>query len=325
MAQRVPFLRRSAGDLNDRLEEPVEDKLDVMVLIHDPEDFISWPEEKKLHRYERVMEWHDYVENLHSDGKMPWVWGSHQIVNAIWPTTVQNVHVGIYQVRSLAEFDELFEEDPLRDISKYLVVPLSTFFEDVDIDRERTDRMKLDFANGKTEEDLRAFDAYRGRAFKGAPDYVGKVQRRLASNPPVDIQRESEPDEPFRVLVYGTNPDELIGVWDDDKRLIHYEKVDWWADYTSLMLEEGKATHCWGRHDFCASERLGTTSAGAITIFEVEGLGEFGELYKLDPLRECSLFQTVALRPIADQRKADQRRVERSRQRLGLVSEFVTT
>lgn len=301
----------------------MEGSVEVLAIIANPDDFPSWPEEQKVRRYERVMAWHDYVEDLHLKGKMPWIWGSHQVIDSVTMSTAVDVRIAGYRVDSLKEFNDLAIEDPLRDVSKYMTIPLSSITEDKvnDIERVREGHERL--LQGKDRFGTLIYEAYRS-LYRQPPSYVGQYDYQEPNNPGVDLYRESAPGDPIEFMLYGTNPDELIGVWDDTRKMIHYEKVQWWHDYAAMLLAQGHATHVWGNHDFCSATALLDKSAAAVMIIKAQTWDEFDDLYKLDPIRDATRFLSVALRPIADQKRNDARLLELARMRVEGLRQLVT-
>src|SRR5258706_10415335 len=100
--------------------------MEIMNVISNPDDFARWDPKRKLDRYRRVMEWHDHIRAYHKKGKVPWVWGSHQLLSRVEPTGSQGVLVAVYRVEDWAEYDHLMTvDDPLRDVSTYATVPLT--------------------------------------------------------------------------------------------------------------------------------------------------------------------------------------------------------
>lgn len=289
--------------------------LDVFVLISNPPDFNAWPDEQQIRRYERVLEWHDYIREVHDRGQAPWVWGSHQLLSAVNLTGSLGVLVAVYHVESLAEFDRLLDDDPLRDISEYLIFPLAPLFEDRETDFKRLDTARRQLLDGKAASSRVAYETYR-TLWRDAPDFVDNVEYRRPPNPPVDLQRTAQPDDPIEVLLYGSNPDELITDWIDARKVIHYEKVQWWHDYAAMLIERGNLTHGWSGHQFCAIDRRAAVSAPVPAVIAAPTYDEFDALYKLDPLRDATLFLSVVLKPIADQRASDMTRLERARARI---------
>jgi len=90
------------------------------------------------------------------------------------------------------------------------------------------------------------------------------------------------------------------------RKYIHYQKVLWWQDYVAMLTEQKKLTHAWGVHDFCDSFLLADKYAQLVMAYEVQSFGEFGTLYKLDPVRDATIFITILLQPVADQKTLDE-------------------
>lgn len=118
------------------------------------------------------------------------------------------------------------------------------------------------------------------------------------------------------ILVVGTTPSGFPD-WSPERKVDRYEEVQWWHDYTAMLIHEGKATHVWGRRDFCSAVETQSVSAGAVVLFEARDYDEFDALHKLDPIRDATRLQSIVLKPIADQRESDERRLKAARARLG--------
>src|SRR5262245_39907144 len=103
---------------------------EILVMHADPTDFVSWPGDQKIDRYERVVEWHDYIQRLHDAGNAPCVWGSHQLLSRASFVETMGLLIAVYRVESWAEFDDLLLDDPLRDVSRYVTTPLAPLLED---------------------------------------------------------------------------------------------------------------------------------------------------------------------------------------------------
>src|SRR5262245_22667930 len=98
--------------------------MEFLVLVSNPDDFMGWSQQRKIERYQRTLEWHDFV-GQHNPTKMPYVWGTRQVVSQTRLSNVRSMMAAVYRVKSLDEFDRLMDEDPLRDISKYVTWALS--------------------------------------------------------------------------------------------------------------------------------------------------------------------------------------------------------
>ena len=288
--------------------------MDTLVLTTQPADAASWPANKQLARYERTVEWHDFARGLNERGALPWAWGSHSLLHSAKTTARTHVVISVYQTKSLEELDRLMDDDPLRDFSEYLTIPLTTLDNDFETDRKRLELADHELIRGRRKT-ARAVQDYEAN-YRGAPDYAGKYPRKNPANRPVDFNRTAGPGDKFEVLLYGTNPDQYIGEWSDLRKHVHYKKVLTWHDYVAMLTAQGKLSHVWGTHGFCSHHTLEATYAGAVQIFQADDFDDFDEVYRLDPIRESTIFLSVALRPIADQRAGDVRRLEIARQRL---------
>ena len=68
--------------------------VEVLVFWTEPQDFISWPGPQKRVHYERVLAWHDYVDDLNNHGFMPWIWGTHSLLDSACFQPTQDLEVG---------------------------------------------------------------------------------------------------------------------------------------------------------------------------------------------------------------------------------------
>lgn len=293
--------------------------IEIMVLISNPENFASWSTEQQLQRFEAVLDWHDYIARL-NPVRVPYVWGTHQILSQIRPSPVQDMYVAVYRVESLKEFDELMYLDPLRSSSQYMTILLTDLRNDLDDDKKRLQRAKDGLVSSGGDAAVQALSALRAR-FRAAPDFVGNQQPAEPQNPRVMYYRDKfaesvDEERKLQILIYGQNPPEYM-TWDDARKLVHYEKVLWWHDHVADMLSSGRMSHVWGNQDFCDISILSSRSASGTAIYKVKDLDEFAEVYRLDPLRDSGRFLSVVLKPIDEQRKLDEMRVVASSKRLG--------
>jgi len=287
------------------------DAIEVMVMISNPDDFISWNAQRKVERYKRVIDWHDYITRLHETGKVRQVWGSHQLLSRAKFVTSLGLLVAVYQVESWREFDELLLNDPLRDISQYVTTPLTPLFEDREADLQRYEQHKQKLLGGKDDMGRLIYSAYRS-LYNQPPDYFGKYDYIQPQNLPTDINVVEQPGDPLQILIMGVNPDEYITLWDDTHKLIHHEKVTWWHDYTAMLIHQDKISHAWGTHDFCYLSGMSAVSASAVVVYKPRNYDEFDTLYRLDPIRDTTQFWSILLQPIADQRRMDEERLKRA-------------
>ena len=284
-------------------------RVEVLVWTATPEDFPSWPHDRKVDRYERVIAWHKRSQRLWQDNKILAAWGAHQLLGRVTYSTSYGPLLAVYSVGSWQEFDQLLDEDPLRDVSRINTTPLTPLSDDRATDQARYDDHKARFFRGKSSLDVAEFERLRAR-YDGPPDFVGKYPYTAPPNPRTDWNRRWRAGDPLEVLLLGHNPDEYISMWDDVRKLIHHEKVMWWHDYTAMLIAQEKIIHAWGTHDFCWIEAPQPVSAAAAAVYRVRDYDEFDTLYRLDPIRTSTLFWSVLLQPIADQQAADERRLQ---------------
>jgi hypothetical protein len=284
--------------------------LEVLVLVSNTDDFHGWSQEKKVERYERVLEWHDFVRTNKS--RIPYVWGTHQALSQNSFCKIRSMHVLVYRVQSLFELDELMDRDPLRDVSQYMTWLLSPLEDDLTNDLRRIERLRAELGSGKGLAENKSWNRLRA-LYSGAPDFVGKYEPIAPPNKPKDY---SDPDDgKIEILVCGTNtPDSMT--WSDAKQLIVYEKVIWWADYTWMLIHRGQVKYGWNFHDFCDSAVYAGNTAGAALVYWVSSLEEFDSLYSLDPVRRKGNFWSIVLQPIARQEEVDKQRLKEALARL---------
>jgi hypothetical protein len=286
---------------------------EVMVLISNPDSFPDWAATEKRDRYERVVAWHEYAQTLNGEGKVPYAWGSHQLLSRAKLTPSLGLLVAVYRVESWQEFDELLLDDPLRDVSQYATTPLTPLFQDRSSDLRRFERNR-DMLRPDASDLDRVVHAVTRALYNKAPDFVGRYEQVEPTNPPTDFSTVESPEGQLEILLIGTNPDEYITLWDDVRKLVHVEKVNWWHDYMAMLIHDQKVSHAWGTNDFCFIGGLSATYAGAAAVFRVKDYEEFDELYRLDPIRETTLFWSVLLQPIGRQRRMDSERLKRAKQ-----------
>lgn len=291
------------------------DPVQVMVWISNTDDYPNWNDEKKLARLEKVLEWHSYIENLHREKKVTHVWGSHQLLARAEFTVSQGVLVAVYEVESWSEFNYLLSQDPLREVSQYNTSPLCSILEDREEDLSRYERHKSVFlGENPGKERLAIYESERAR-YNLPPEYVGKYDYKNPRNSRTDFEFDPPSDQKLNFLILGVNPPEYITMWDDLRKLIHHEKVTWWHDYVAMLINQDKISHGWSTNDFCLIAGPATRSCGPILIYSVDSFEEFNFLYKLDPLRDATMFWSVLLQPIADQRALDEQRFNLALQR----------
>jgi hypothetical protein len=281
---------------------------DYMLIITSPEDFPSWPEAQKMRRYEKVVQWHDHVLNLNKSGKMPWVWGSYQLLSAYEPTGNQGTLVAVYRADSLADFSEVMLRDPLRDCSKYTTLALASVTADYDEDMDDLARQAqagvTGHAAGLAREVLQSLQ-------RAAPPYYDAKARQVAEAPniAVDVNQDDAQSDYVDYLLYGTATNGSAD-WLDARRALYTEKVKWWHAYNADLIRKGYVTHAWSTHTFCHSGSQASTKKGACLVMRARSLSEMDQVYGANPLLEEALFISVALRPIGAQRRSDQAKLQ---------------
>jgi hypothetical protein len=284
--------------------------MEFLILVSNTDDFHSWPQQKKVERYERVLEWHQFVRA--NKKNVPYVWGTHQVLSANAFSKLRSMHVLVYRVESLSELDELMDRDPLRDVSQYMTWILSPLEDDLSKDIKRITRLRTNLAGGKDLSTNPAWNELRA-LYTHPPDFVGQYSPVAPPNKPKEYS--DEPSDEIEILICGTNPPDFMS-WSDAKQLISYEKVIWWADYAWMLIHRGQVKYGWNFHDFCASDSFASNSEGSALVYTVGSFDEFDEIYPLDPLRLKGSFWSIVLQPIAKQEQIDERRLEDARKRL---------
>jgi hypothetical protein len=284
--------------------------LEVLVFTSNTDDFHGWSPEKKVERYERAVEWHSFVRA--NKEHIPQVWGTHQVLSQNQFSKIRSMHVMVYRVRDLYHLDDLLDRDPLRDVSQYMTWLLSPLEDDFVSDKNRLERHRAELGSEQALGDNPAWKWTRS-LYSRKPGYVGKYEPVAPPNPRTSY---SDPhDEKIHILVCGTNPFESPN-WSDAEQLIVYEKISWWADYSSMLIHSGQVTHAWNFHDFCDAAMFAVNSCGAALVYSVDTFDEFDKLYSLDPVRRKGSFWSVVLQPISRQEELDRRRLRDAELRL---------
>ena len=285
--------------------------VDIMLIISSPHDFPSWVPRQKLDRYRRIVEWHQFVRDLHDRGNVKWVWGSHALLSKFTMSGSQGALVAIISAKTLSEFTLIMESDPLRDVSIYLTLPLSPLVLDFELDKVRAESQSdLDIRGNVGEVYI---DALRSQYRKPPSSFDGTVER-VANPPNLETDLDEMEDYGVSYLLYGTGLPEQAA-WTDFQRSIYEQKVQWWHTFAAAMIEGGKMTHAWATHGFCDSTIASTNRAGAVAIMPAADFEEIDQLYNLNPLQQEGTFHSIALRPIALQRKSDIAVLKRAEER----------
>jgi len=289
--------------------------MEFLVLAGSPLDFPGWRSREKLDRFKRVVEWHnEYLPKQYSAKKITHSWGSHEVLSRFDPTTSLGILSAVYSVESFDEFDELMNINPLRDVSRFTTLPLCSLFEDKRSDYERTERSLELLMKNKSDEQRRIIEQLRAR-YSGPPDFVGRFSLANPRNDPNPLDETDFAEGGIRVMLIGCNPNNLIESWDDVRKQVLYEKVNWWFDYMAMMIGEGRVTHAWGTHDFCNIQGPSVNSKGAAHTISARDFDDFHISYNLDPLREWAQYHTIVLSPIARQRALDELRFKEAEKR----------
>jgi len=292
-----------------------EPPYEIMVIITNPEDFASWPADQKKDRHKRVLDWHQFVR-ANNPGKITQAWGTHQILSQNGLSNINNMHLAVYNVPDLREYDRLMVEDPLRDVSRYGTFFLQSLKGDHAKDFERTNKLRdhLFKENAALRTDPDSEYAKLRQLYTQAPDFVGNYTPRDPPNEIMDFNSRTldtakKEDESTNVLIIETNTDESQS-HDDGRKLILYEKILWWADYASMLIGKGQITHGWTQHNFCDAEDYASGREGAVVVHRTDTWEEFDKLYADNPIRTHGKFWSIVLQPLELQYELDKRRAE---------------
>jgi len=289
--------------------------MQTLVMVHNPQDIGGWSEQQRVVRWERVMEWHEYAARLHEEGRITHAWGAHGLTDAEYPSPRQHLLIAVFSTADHDEFDALREVDPLLDVSEYLTVPLVDLERQYAADKARVEDLRARVLRLDDPVNARVFAERRAVTKTTPPDFVGRYPRLAPANPPTDFTVRNGPDDPLTILLYGVNPADYVNNWDDMTKLLHGEKVMWWHDYIAMLRDGDHVTHAWGCSDFTSALATSAKTGGNVAVYQARHFEEFDALYRIDPLRTKNLYVSVALRPIADQRESDRRRLELARRR----------
>jgi len=286
--------------------------LEILLLIASPADFPSWSREQQRDRNRRVLEWHDFIR-ARNPSQVPYVWGTHQLLSHTDLSPLNAMHAAVYRVESMAEYDELMLEDPLRDCSRYATFQLADLMHDHERDLARFNKIKSELFGNKDPASFPEYQKLRS-LYTNAPDYVGKHKPQDPPNVPHDLSAKFSGESKLQVLIVETNTDGNQD-FDDARQLIIYEKVLWWADYASKLITDGILTHGWTLHNFCNAVKFEAVREGAAAVYSVDSWEQFDSLYTLNPVRRAGQFWSVVLQPAQQQFEQDRRRYEVSLRR----------
>ncbi len=280
----------------------------IMALIASPSDFPSWPRERQRERYRRVLDWHDFVRS-HNPDRIPWIWGTHQVLSHDKLSPLSSMHIVVYRVENLSEFDHLMANDPLRECSRYTTWVLASLMEDHEKDLQRFNRFKKELFGDQDPMSIPEFRALKA-LYRGPPDYVGQYKPQEPPNVPIDLSKSPEEEEKLQILVAETNTDGNQD-FEDARQLIIYEKILWWAEYASMLISRGQLSHGWTWHNFCEADQFSVISEAAVAIYTVDSWDEWDKLYSLNPLRRSATkFWSIVLQPALKQFEMDRARYE---------------
>lgn len=284
--------------------------MQTLVMIHNPREMTGWDEEQKTARLKRVAEWHDYARDLHGRGIVSHAWGSHGLTDAIAPQPNHHLLIAVYQTEDLAELNAVREDDPLLEVSHVVSVPLVTAAQQYEFDTRKLDDMTRRVVREGDTINEQAVNERRAVYKSAEPEYVGQYDLPVHENTTTDFDANDEEKAPLRVLLYGANPDQYVTEWDDIDKLLQCERSVWWHDYMAMQHAKGIVTHVWGTNDATSGIAANARTRGSVAIYEAEDFDQFSGFYRMDPLRTKNIFMSIVLRPIADQRRADLKRLD---------------
>jgi hypothetical protein len=263
---------------------------EIMVLVQNPPEFVSWPRAEKLGFYENVVSWHKYIAELMRSGEVTRAWGAEKIPGRVRANATKTVLIAIYNA-TFSRFTELISRDPLWDTALYEGPILKSIEGDYDDDLAR---------------------------FRREREYLQKkLGRRLAAEV-VTFQGprpEVRPGGDLEVLVISKN---TPGYHDlsDEAKLAETEKVLQMHDYHQPLREAGIITDEWGTYQNCGfGVWSGAVSASGIWLTRVNSYDEFDIVFQTNPVRDSSLVRTVVLVPFEESRRRAEEELQAARNR----------
>jgi hypothetical protein len=281
-------------------------EITTLVVINSPDDYLSWPAARKVMRWKAVIRWHDYIADLYGKGKVRWCWGSHQLISKFTASPIVSTHVAIYQCDGISEFTKLLEQDPMREYSAYMTVPLRSLEHDwleetgdtatiVPLPNDATARVSQELTRG---------------LYRTAPNFAPKAGEAFLApaNPPMPPDAVASADDPLSYLLVGHGPQAGITM-NDAQRQIYAEKVKWWHGYNRSLIEQGTVTHGWANGVLCHPREPKANTKGAVAVITVRTPDELDIAVNANPLGEESDLISVVLRPLGDQKQSDLERL----------------
>jgi hypothetical protein len=268
-----------------------EQRYEIMVLIQNPPEYLSWPRPEKLAFYENVVRWHDYIQKLMKAGDVTRAWGAEKLPGRVRFVGTKILLIAIYKT-TFGRFSELLTQDPLWDSAWYEAPILKSIA-------------------GDYEDDLKRYQ--RQRSF-----LEEKLSRKLPK-PVVDYQWETpriKSGGRMEVLVLSKNSPGYQDLSDEEK-LMESEKILQMHNYHRPLRESGVIAEEWGTYQNCGfGVWAGGNVAEGVHITRVNSYDEFDAVFLSDPVRNISRVHTIVLVPFEESRRRAQADLKVARTRL---------
>ncbi|MDT1064661.1 hypothetical protein RM190_22590 [Paracoccus sp. CPCC 101403] len=113
----------------------------------------------------------------------------------------------------------------------------------------------------------------------------------------------------MKVMVLITAPEDYIS-WDLKKKIDRQERVMEWHTHIRELAAEGRVLNVWGTRSFTSRVRPVHAVDKRVVVYSFDTFSDFDRMMAMDPLRDVSRYQTIALKPLSEDRKEDIGRVE---------------
>lgn len=263
-----------------------------LVYITTPENFVSWPRAEKVRFYEKVVDWHDYIETLQDRGHVEGAWGSQKILGEqSTPITTKTVLVAKLNA-SPDKFSQILAEDPLWNYGVYYAPMLKSIEGDYEDDLARFNRVR---------------DRLQARLQTALPEPQLKFQEAVP---------EVKPGGKLDFLVTMRNGPGYID-HSDEARLAIEERVLQFHDYHNqlrqrgIIVDDGACFPIWGY-----GMRKEAIAMSGYWIVRTSTYDEFSSVLLADPLLVVMTHLTIALIPFEESQRRATRDLKAARAHL---------
>src|SRR5262245_47222872 len=116
-------------------------RYEIMTMVSNPDNYLSWPAADKVNFLNRVVRWHDYVDRLKQDGHVSDAWGSQTLQGMRYNVATKFLLIALYNV-TLDQYSELISQDPLWHYGVYNAPILKSIEGDYEDDFARYSRIR---------------------------------------------------------------------------------------------------------------------------------------------------------------------------------------